>query len=99
MFLRVATTAFFILGLVLLLAWPWIVGARPSAEASKPEQVAYAVRFVTYISGLLLVFFTTSICAWLLARKRRMEFQKESLDNLKDLIEGTLHDHGRTKDS
>ena len=94
--LKWVTTGLMIFGLGLLLGWPWIVGARPDV-ADKVATARYALRFGLYVIALMLVFASTAVCAWIIARRERRRFREEALANFKDLVEATLQDHGKDK--
>jgi heme/copper-type cytochrome/quinol oxidase subunit 2 len=91
--LKIVTTVFFLIGLVMLGAWPWAIGAQPQAD--KKLRLEWLLRASEYFIALMVVFFITAVLAWMVARRQREAYQQEKLDNLKQLIEGTLTDHGR----
>ncbi|MFN8219287.1 MAG: hypothetical protein U0S12_04035 [Fimbriimonadales bacterium] len=91
--LKVATTISFLVGMAMLVAWPWLVGSKP--EGDRKAVLQYLLRASEYFIALLVVFFVTATLAWLTARRQREEYQEQSLENLKELIEGTLEDHGK----
>ncbi|MFY9235513.1 MAG: hypothetical protein WAO58_13760 [Fimbriimonadaceae bacterium] len=91
--LKIATTALFIAGVVLLIAWPWFVGEQPPAGASQRARAEYVLRMGLYFIATLLTFFTAAVCAFFVARRTRKELREEAMNNVKELIEGTLHDH------
>lgn len=95
--LKVVTSAFLVFGVVLLVAWPWIVGVRPAQTAPEPERLRYLVRYSLYFLALIVTFFAAALGGFLIARRQREEFREETLDQLKELIEGTLEDHGAKK--
>lgn len=90
--LKIITTLFAIGSIGMLIGWPWAVGAQPEGEKAKLE---WLLRASQYFIGLLVVLFATTVFAWLVVRRQREEYQRDKLDNLKDLIEGSLRDHGR----
>jgi hypothetical protein len=93
--LKLATTTLLVFGLFLLVSWPWSVGRAPSREAPVEERLAYAKRLAFFVSGTVVVFGATGILALLVARQARKELREEAMANLKELLEGTLQDHGR----
>lgn len=95
MWLKIATTASFVTGLLMLALWPWIVGTKPEGG---DELKQYALRYGWYLLATLFVFVLTCALSLLLLRRQREEFRKEAKENLRELIEGTLKDHER-KDS
>lgn len=91
--LKIATTASFITGLIMLTLWPVVVGTKP--EGRGVELRHYALRYGYYLLALLFVFILTCVLALFLLRKQREEFRAEAKENLRELIEGTLKDHER----
>lgn len=93
--LRVWTTALFVFGVLAALGWPWILGPQPTDDAPRKERARYAARFATYVSALIVVFGTSGILALVLVRQERARYRRESMENLREFLEGTLRDHGR----
>lgn len=98
--LKVATTAGLIFGLMLLAAWPWLIGPMPKAsEVGRRAVQEYAVRFGIYIIVVLLVWASTAVMAIMVARRAREAYREEAMDNLQNLLEETLRDHGKPPSS
>ncbi len=98
MHLKIATTAGLIFGILLLAAWPWLIGPAPRASVEGRQAVQeYAVRFGTYVIVALVVWAATAILAILVARQARLEYRDEAMGNLQNLIEESLKDHGKPK--
>jgi hypothetical protein len=94
--LKILTGLFFSIGLLLMLGWPFIVGPAPDVQVEGQAAMrAYARAAVFYFGAMLISFFATVVCAWLLLRQMRKDYHDESLHNLRGLIEETLKDHGR----
>lgn len=96
--LKVWLTTLLITGMVLLLSFPWILRAMPR-NGPRREKAQFAILFTTYSITLLLIFFAIVLLAWLIVRKQREVYRQESMENLRTLIEGTLQDHEKPKDS
>lgn len=92
--LKAFTTFLFVSGVVLLFAYPWVVGAAP-APGEVDALRAYSIRLGIYIIALLTLFFSTTVLAFVVARKTREAFRDEAMRNMKSLVEGTLEDHRR----
>jgi type VI protein secretion system component VasK len=92
--LKVVTTAFVILGVLMLLSYPWIVGPVPKGQG-KEALAEYAMRFGIYIILSLLVWFTAAVLAVVTARRARQAYREEAMENFQSLMEETLKDHGR----
>ncbi|MCH7904698.1 MAG: hypothetical protein IH944_09065 [Armatimonadetes bacterium] len=95
MFLKVLTTTFFLFGILLLVAWPFVIGPQPDAELGKNVLADYAVKMAFYILVLSVAWMGAAVCAWLLTRKLRKELAGRRTENMRGLVEGTLKDHGR----
>jgi type VI protein secretion system component VasK len=96
--LKVATTALLIFGVILLAAWPWVIGPMPKAsEAGRRALQEYAVRFGLYIIVVLLVWSATAVLAIMVARRAREKYREEAMENLQSLLEESLKDHGKPK--
>lgn len=93
--LKVLTTTAFVFGLLCLLLWPLLLGPRPGPGASRQDLARYGLRFLTYYGVTSAAFVATAVFAVLLARQTRREYLERTRENLQDLIEGTLRDHGR----
>ncbi|MCL6624898.1 MAG: hypothetical protein K6T17_09825 [Fimbriimonadales bacterium] len=81
--LRVLMTVFTLVGLGLLVSFPWFVGVKP---AGSEGQVAYVTRFAAYIVLVSVSFLFAAVFAVLLARKIREEYRQQTLKNLADLL-------------
>lgn len=90
--LKVLTTILLIFGLAMMLAWPAMVSHIPE-HAALIQRKRLLLRYTIYFSTLISDFFATMVCAWVLVRRARLQAIEESRENLRLLIEGTLHDH------
>lgn len=95
--LKIWTTACFLTGIVLLVGWPWIVGAKPSDTATKQDLARYGLRVLMYFGLTATIFLVTAILALIVMRRTRQEFLEESGKNLQGLIESTLEDHAEKR--
>lgn len=94
--LKIAAIAFTVFSLLLSIGWPLFVVPPPSLRtASRHVQAAFAIRSGTYIMLLPISWFVALVLSWLFYRREREEYRKRTLENLKDLLEGTLQDHDR----
>lgn len=80
---RLLMTLFTVVGLCVLVSFPWFVGARP---AGTEGLVAYSARFAAYVVLLSVSFFLAAVFAVLLAREIRKEYREQALKNLADLL-------------
>lgn len=96
--LKIATTIFLTAGVLLLLAWPIAIGPKPD-QGSQKDLAMYALRILIYFGITATTFLVTAILALLLVRQARKEFAQQAKENLKGLIEGTLRDHERKRNS
>lgn len=93
--LKVLTTTFLIAGVLLMLAWPFVVGPRPPVEATNVQKALWGQKALLYFLFTASAWLMTAMSAFLLARQSHREFLEQERDNLKSLIEGTLRDHGK----
>jgi hypothetical protein len=96
--LKIFTTAFLFFGVILLLAWPWVLGeGPPQGPEHQQELKAYAGRVLAYMTTILLSFLATLICAYVLIKRQQAEFRRLAQENLQGLLEATLKDHEQRK--
>ena len=91
--LKVVTTAFVVIGLLLLIGWPFFLGERPGDEATRLARAEFASRLLIYFAVTCFVWLSAAFCAVMLMRQTRKEFLEEERDNVKELIEGMRKDH------
>lgn len=94
MFLKILTSAFVLCGLVMVFATPYVLAQKPP-EADKLELAQYGARVLLFFGLTCFVWIGAATCAVILLRRARVEFIEEQGENIKGLIEGTLHDHER----
>lgn len=75
--LKIVTTVFFLIGLVMLGAWPWAIGAQPQAD--KKLRLEWLLRASEYFIALMVVFFITAVLAWMVARVSARPISKRNL--------------------
>ena len=97
MLLKILTTTFLVFGVLLLVAWPFVIGPQPDSELGKNVLADYALKMAVYIFVLSVAWMVAAVCAWLLTRKLRRELADRQVENMQGLAEGTLKDHGRKK--
>ena len=93
-FLKVFTTAVFLVGLLALASWPWFVGPRPEAGQPRALQM-YGMRMLILFAVSAGSFVGAAFGAWLIMRRQRAEYSKGLTKNIRDLIEGSLDDHAK----
>lgn len=96
--LKFWTTANLIFGMVLLFGYPFVLTRRPSDDAPREVRAKFALLLTGYMSVLLVVFFILIVLAWRIIVHQREQYREATLNNLKDLVEGTLSDHQRKQD-
>ncbi len=96
--LKFWTTSLLVFGIFMLMAAPIIMVRKPGARAPEVDRLRFAALMTSYAIVLLIVFLAIVILAWRLMVRQREEFRDASLTNLKDLVEGTMQDHGRPED-
>lgn len=91
------TASFFIFGIVLLLAWPFVLGPTPPDDATRSQLAQYGVRTLLYFFVTCTAFLASAVCAVILMRRNREMYREKLRENVEELIEGTLHDHQKRK--
>ncbi|MFI5384969.1 MAG: hypothetical protein ACHQ50_02515 [Fimbriimonadales bacterium] len=86
------------LTVILLVGGPVVIGMPPRG-ASKLVLRDYAVRSEVWFTALMISFLGTTVSAALVVRQSRQEYLRESAENLRALIEGTLEDHRKKSES
>ncbi|MFZ4506313.1 MAG: hypothetical protein ACOYON_01280 [Fimbriimonas sp.] len=92
--LKIATTAFLILGLTMLAGWAWIL-PRPPKGSSRVAVREYTLRSSIYLTILMGSLLGAGAGAFVIGRRAKQEFLEESKRNFDALVEGTLADHRR----
>ncbi|MBL8086716.1 MAG: hypothetical protein JNM85_01440 [Chthonomonas sp.] len=90
------TTAFLLLSVGLLIAWPWVVGPAPNSNI-RAVLIQHGLRMVVYFGIVCTSFLVTAYLALLVARQTRREYMEDTVDNFKHLVEGSLRDHERPR--
>lgn len=94
MFLKVLTTGLVLLGVGLMIAFPFLLGARPGPQ-EKLELARYGSRLLTYFLLTCSVWIGAAACAIVMVRRTKREFMTTQRENLRELVEGSTSDHGR----
>ncbi len=94
--LKATTWALATLTVLLLLGWPVLVGLPPKG-ATRAMLGQYAWKSEIWFIALIVCFLGTTVFAALVVRQSREEYLRESEENLKLLIEGTLSDHRKKR--
>lgn len=93
--LQIATTVFVVLGLGVLLSFPWTVGSTPSAEASDQAKADYAIRLLVFFAASGFCFIIAALLAMILVRRIRGEYNEQRVSNLADLLATPPSKEGR----
>lgn len=93
--LNVVTTTLLVFGVALLVCWPLVLGGRPPSSAPR-ELANWGARALTYFLLTSMAFLSAAFGAVLIMRRNRLEFLQEAKHNVRDLIEGSLQDHGKS---
>jgi hypothetical protein len=91
--MKLFTSLSLIVGFLLLVSWPWIVGKRPPAGSPRSAYAAYSRRAAGYVGGLVVCMVASGVGATLVIRRAREEYRQQAMANLKGLVEGSLQDH------
>lgn len=84
--LKVLTSLFLILGVCILLSYPFTVGAAPADGSPKADVKAYLVRLTTYFGASTFAMLAAAFCATLIVRRAKAEFAEKKLNNLEELL-------------
>lgn len=85
--LKWITAIFMLLGVALLVGWPWILGPRPSADDSREERRAYARRLSWLLGGMTGALVASGVGSLLIVRRAKSEYRDATMRNLKSLAE------------
>lgn len=88
--LKVLTTAFVVFGLLLMVLYPWLLGPKPH---TRHEFQAFAIRYLIYVSAIVIALIGAGVCSVLILRRAREEYRQAKEELLKQLLEATLKDH------
>lgn len=78
----------------MLIAWPWALGPRPTG-GTRRALAQWAAQSMGYTMVAMIAFVLAAVGALLILRKQREAFRDEARENIRELIEGSLRDHGR----
>lgn len=84
--LKVLTTVFLVLGICILLSYPFTIGASPGANAEKAEVKTYLTRLTVYFGASAFAMLGAAFCAALIVRRTRIEFAEKKLGIFERLI-------------
>lgn len=84
--LKFLTSLFLILGICILLSYPFTVGMAPPNGSPKPEVKAYLIRLTTYFGASTFAMLAAAFCATLIVRRAKAEFAEKKLNNLEELL-------------
>ena len=94
MLLKVLTTAFVVLGIGLMAAFPFLLGSKPGGD-DQLGLARFGTRVLTHFLVTSAVWIGAATCAIVLARRTKREFLESQKENIRELVEGTLKDHER----
>lgn len=95
--LRVIVTSLVIFGVILVFGFPVALMNRPSPKASLHDREVFALTITAYFVVMIIVFCLIMWMAWKLWRKQAEDLAEKQMENMRDLIEGTLSDHADKK--
>lgn len=94
--LKLLTSSALILGIMLVLMWPWVLRQRPRhvGDISPPrrEVGSFQVMFAGYVGVCAFSFMTAGCLAMLMMRRAREEFGRQAMANVQELVEGSMQD-------
>ncbi|MHB8636348.1 MAG: hypothetical protein ACYC96_07740 [Fimbriimonadaceae bacterium] len=94
--LKLATSAALVLGVVLVVMWPWVLQQRPRMTSGhrplRREVDAFQVMFAGYAGACVFSFMAAGCLAALMMRSAREEFSRQAMANIRELVEGSMED-------
>jgi hypothetical protein len=75
-----------VVGIIVLLSYPFTIGPSPGADAGKAEVKAYLTRLTVYFGASAFAMLGAAFCAALIVRRTRIEFAEKKLDIFEKLI-------------
>ncbi|MDR3691715.1 MAG: hypothetical protein P4L46_20215 [Fimbriimonas sp.] len=81
--------------LALLIERPSIVGPLPHRPATRAAALAFSKRALAFTGALIVSITSAGVGSIVLVRRANAEFRRQSLENMKSLIDGTIEDHKR----
>lgn len=84
--LKGLTTLFLVVGIVVLLSYPFTIGAAPGADAGRDEVKRYLLRLTVYFGASAFAMLAAAFCATLIVRRARIEFAEKKLQNFERLL-------------
>lgn len=96
--LKFWTTVLLFFGFGMLFGYPFLLNHRPGEDAARADRARFAMILTSYMVVLLIIFFVLIVLAWRIVVRNREAYRDATLTNLRDLVEGTLNDHGRKRE-
>ena len=93
MWLKLLTTVMLLATLMLLLERPIIVGPLPLRPAKRKEALAYSKKALAFTGMLLVTLTSAGVGSIVLVRRAKAEYQRQSIENMQALIQGTIENH------
>jgi len=87
--LRALTGAFVLFSLALMVAYPWILGPKPT---TKLQLHGFAIRYLIYLTVIVCALLAAGFTSILILRKAREEYRLEKEELMRQLLEATLRD-------
>ncbi|MEO7454013.1 MAG: hypothetical protein ABIV13_04540 [Fimbriimonadales bacterium] len=84
--LKVLTTVLLILGICVLLSYPFTVGAAPSEGSDKADVKAFLIRLTLYFGTSTFAMLAAAFCAALIVKRAKKDFAEKKLTNLEELL-------------
>lgn len=95
--LRIYTTALLIFGVILVFGFPVVLLRKPGTQAPVREREIFALTITGYFLLMIIVLCLIMWLSWKLWRRQTEELADKQMENLKELVEGTLNDHSEKK--
>ncbi|MDI9634793.1 hypothetical protein QPK87_37960 [Kamptonema cortianum] len=93
--LKTVTTVLLVLGTIMLLGIPVVLGQRPPNDAPREERANFALFFGSYVIIDMLIMVAVIIMAMIVMRRTAADLKEEARINMQAFVEGTLADHSK----
>lgn len=90
--MKIFTTACILIGVLMIVAWPWLLGPAPKRGQPKAEFLSYTQRSSAYLAGMCLCLVGSTVGSILIVRKTKRDYAEQTRDNIRKLVAGEAHE-------
>ena len=84
--MKLFTTACILIGVLMIVAWPWLLGPAPKRGQPKAKFLAYTQRSSAYLAGMCVCLVGSTVGSILIVRKTKRDYAEQTRDNLRKLV-------------